>query len=158
MSMLVQEPCLKPPDYCFHFCEGGSSGKNDKNMDYVCPICFDLISEAHITRCGHTFCYSCLLQTIEQTARWGELKIVIIKRGINLKCCVTGVQNATLLLTPQTTYFQTFCSMNSCQNTNSHWSRSWRNPTCFSIQTLQYSKPSLPQILIQCPCQMWSWC
>jgi len=48
---------------------GGSSGKNDKNMDYVCPICFDLISEAHITRCGHTFCYSCLLQTIEQTAR-----------------------------------------------------------------------------------------
>ena len=61
MSMLVQEPCIKPPEYCFHFCEGGTSGKNDKNMDYVCPICFDLISEAHITRCGHTFCYSCLL-------------------------------------------------------------------------------------------------
>merc|ERR1719323_1726802 len=38
-------------------------------MDYICPICFDLITEAHITKCGHTFCYQCLLQTIEQTAR-----------------------------------------------------------------------------------------
>ena len=38
-------------------------------MDYICPICFDLISEAHITKCGHTFCYSCLLQTIEQNGR-----------------------------------------------------------------------------------------
>lgn len=58
----------------------------DRNMDYICPICFDLIrytkttrlrmsphlfpcSEAHITKCGHTFCYSCLLQTIEQNGR-----------------------------------------------------------------------------------------
>lgn len=41
----------------------------DKNLDYLCPICFELISEAHMTRCGHTFCYSCLIQTIEQTSR-----------------------------------------------------------------------------------------
>ena len=47
----------------------GGAGCQDRNMDYVCPICFDLISEAHITKCGHTFCYQCLLQTIEQTAR-----------------------------------------------------------------------------------------
>lgn len=50
---------------------GGRAGvtSQDKNMDLVCPICFELISEAHMTRCGHTFCYNCLLQTIEQTAR-----------------------------------------------------------------------------------------
>jgi len=41
----------------------------DRNLDYLCPICFDLIAEAHMTRCGHTFCYSCLIQTIEQTSR-----------------------------------------------------------------------------------------
>jgi len=41
----------------------------DKNLDYLCPICFELITEAHMTRCGHTFCYACLLQTIEQTSR-----------------------------------------------------------------------------------------
>ena len=41
----------------------------EKNMDFLCPICFELITEAHMTRCGHTFCYPCLLQTIEHTAR-----------------------------------------------------------------------------------------
>ena len=57
----------------------------EKNLDYLCPICFELITEvgfhpahqlpltfsfqAHMTRCGHTFCYACLLQTIEQTSR-----------------------------------------------------------------------------------------
>jgi len=49
--------------------KSGSSTPQDKNMDYLCPICFELITEAHMTRCGHTFCYPCLLQTIEQTAR-----------------------------------------------------------------------------------------
>ena len=48
---------------------GSSSGSQDRNMDFICPICFELITEAHITRCGHTFCYTCLLQTIEQTGR-----------------------------------------------------------------------------------------
>ncbi len=38
-------------------------------MNFLCPICFELINEAHMTRCGHTFCYACLLRTIEQTAR-----------------------------------------------------------------------------------------
>jgi len=47
----------------------GSTNPQDKNMDYLCPICFELITEAHMTRCGHTFCYPCLLQTIEQSAR-----------------------------------------------------------------------------------------
>jgi len=41
----------------------------DKNIDYLCPICFELLREAHMTKCGHTFCYDCLLQTIDQTAR-----------------------------------------------------------------------------------------
>ena len=49
--------------------KSGSTTPQDKNMDYLCPICFELITEAHMTRCGHTFCYPCLLQTIEQSAR-----------------------------------------------------------------------------------------
>jgi len=53
----------------FGYPKSGSSNPQDKNMDYLCPICFELITEAHMTRCGHTFCYPCLLQTIEQTAR-----------------------------------------------------------------------------------------
>lgn len=48
-----------------------SSGPSleDKNSDYLCPICFNLIEEAHITRCGHTFCYSCISKTIETIGR-----------------------------------------------------------------------------------------
>lgn len=37
----------------------------DKNKEYQCPICFRLIEEAHITRCGHTFCFACISKTIE---------------------------------------------------------------------------------------------
>ena len=54
----------------FSSTKGGlTTSPQDKNMDYLCPICFELITEAHMTRCGHTFCYPCLIQTIEQTAR-----------------------------------------------------------------------------------------
>ncbi|XP_076041505.1 E3 ubiquitin-protein ligase COP1-like isoform X1 [Oratosquilla oratoria] len=37
----------------------------NKNTDYLCSVCFDLISEAHMTKCGHTFCYECIKQSIE---------------------------------------------------------------------------------------------
>lgn len=36
-----------------------------KVVDLLCPICFELITEAHITKCGHTFCYRCVLKSIE---------------------------------------------------------------------------------------------
>lgn len=42
----------------------GSTVEN-KNVDYLCPICFDLIIEAHITRCGHTFCFRCITKSVE---------------------------------------------------------------------------------------------
>ena len=34
--------------------------------DFVCPICFNLIEEAYMTKCGHTFCYGCLKRSLEQ--------------------------------------------------------------------------------------------
>ncbi|XP_031638776.1 E3 ubiquitin-protein ligase COP1-like isoform X1 [Contarinia nasturtii] len=42
----------------------GSTVEN-KNVDFLCPICFDLIIEAHITRCGHTFCFRCITKSVE---------------------------------------------------------------------------------------------
>lgn len=42
----------------------GSTVEN-KNADFLCPICFDLIIEAHITRCGHTFCFRCITKSVE---------------------------------------------------------------------------------------------
>ncbi|XP_046385178.1 E3 ubiquitin-protein ligase COP1-like isoform X1 [Ischnura elegans] len=46
---------------------GGSA--EDRNNDYLCPICFDLIDEAHITRCGHTFCFKCICRSLEASSR-----------------------------------------------------------------------------------------
>jgi len=48
-----------------------TSGLNseDTEVNYSCPICFDLLNEPYMTKCGHTFCYSCLLSTIEQNPR-----------------------------------------------------------------------------------------
>lgn len=42
---------------------GGSV--EDKNSDFLCPICFDLIDEAYVTRCGHTFCHPCIAKAVE---------------------------------------------------------------------------------------------
>lgn len=44
---------------------GMGSSIEDKNNDFLCPICFNLIEEAYITKCGHTFCYSCICKSIE---------------------------------------------------------------------------------------------
>ncbi|GAB0098602.1 E3 ubiquitin-protein ligase RFWD2 [Sergentomyia squamirostris] len=48
---------------------GVSSTMEEKNSDLLCPICFELITEAHITKCGHTFCYQCISKSIETTKR-----------------------------------------------------------------------------------------
>lgn len=41
----------------------------DRNNDYLCPICFELIEEAHITRCGHTYCFACISRAIKENGR-----------------------------------------------------------------------------------------
>lgn len=42
-----------------------STTVDEKNNDFLCSICFEIIKEAYITRCGHTFCYVCILRSIE---------------------------------------------------------------------------------------------
>lgn len=42
-----------------------SATVDDKNNDFLCPICFEIIQEAYITRCGHTYCYVCIHRSIE---------------------------------------------------------------------------------------------
>ncbi|KAF9412209.1 hypothetical protein HW555_009232 [Spodoptera exigua] len=37
----------------------------DKDCDLLCPVCFELIDEAYVTRCGHSFCYACISKAVE---------------------------------------------------------------------------------------------
>ncbi|ETN58667.1 E3 ubiquitin-ligase protein COP1 [Anopheles darlingi] len=48
---------------------GIPSSADDKASDFLCPICFDIINEAHITRCGHTFCHQCISRSIDVTKK-----------------------------------------------------------------------------------------
>lgn len=47
----------------------GIGAQEDKNSDFLCPICFEIISEAYMTKCGHTFCYNCIKTSIEHYPR-----------------------------------------------------------------------------------------
>lgn len=42
---------------------------DEKHADFSCPVCFNLIEEAHITKCGHTYCYNCIIKAIELQKR-----------------------------------------------------------------------------------------
>lgn len=46
-----------------------SGSFEEKNSDLLCPVCFNLIEEAHMTKCGHTFCYNCIMKSIETLKR-----------------------------------------------------------------------------------------
>jgi E3 ubiquitin-protein ligase RFWD2 len=37
--------------------------------ELMCPVCFELLEEAHITKCGHTFCYRCIAKSLESNGR-----------------------------------------------------------------------------------------
>lgn len=43
---------------------GISSTVEERNPDYLCPVCFDLIRDPTLTRCGHSFCYECIFKSI----------------------------------------------------------------------------------------------
>ncbi|XP_019864697.1 E3 ubiquitin-protein ligase COP1 [Aethina tumida] len=46
-----------------------SGSYEEKNADLLCPVCYNLIDEAHITKCGHTYCYNCICLAIENSKR-----------------------------------------------------------------------------------------
>ncbi|KAJ8666879.1 hypothetical protein QAD02_008541 [Eretmocerus hayati] len=64
------------------FMQGISSTLEDKNSDYLCPICFETIEEAHVTRCGHTFCYKCIVKSLEALGRCPKCNINLTQQEI----------------------------------------------------------------------------
>lgn len=54
---------------------GGSF--EDKTNDFLCPICFELIEEAYITKCGHTFCHRCISTSLEISGRCPKCSFVL---------------------------------------------------------------------------------
>ncbi|XP_015600884.1 E3 ubiquitin-protein ligase COP1 isoform X1 [Cephus cinctus] len=61
---------------------GISGTLEDKNNDFLCPICFEVIDEAHITRCGHTFCYRCIAKSLEANGRCPKCSFTLGQQDI----------------------------------------------------------------------------
>ena len=57
---------LAPPPSIF---TGVGSTVEDKDSELLCPICFELLDEAHMTPCGHTFCHACVTKALSQSLR-----------------------------------------------------------------------------------------
>lgn len=61
-----------PPVY-----SGITGSFEDKDNDFLCPICFDIIEEAHMTKCGHSFCFKCIKQSLESSNRCPKCNYLI---------------------------------------------------------------------------------
>ncbi|XP_033643605.1 E3 ubiquitin-protein ligase COP1-like isoform X1 [Asterias rubens] len=58
---------------------GVHNSYEDKDNDFLCPICFDIIDEAHMTKCGHSFCHKCIIQSLEESNRCPKCNFAIEK-------------------------------------------------------------------------------
>lgn len=36
-----------------------------QDCELLCPVCFEVIEEAYVTRCGHSFCFTCISKAVE---------------------------------------------------------------------------------------------
>ena len=36
-------------------------GRDEVDKDLLCPICMEIIKDAFLTACGHSFCYMCIV-------------------------------------------------------------------------------------------------
>uniref|UniRef100_A0A803VMD5 E3 ubiquitin-protein ligase COP1 n=1 Tax=Ficedula albicollis TaxID=59894 RepID=A0A803VMD5_FICAL len=70
-SPAQKRPLLTP------LCNGLINSYEDKSNDFVCPICFDMIEEAYMTKCGHSFCYKCIHQSLEDNNRCPKCNYVV---------------------------------------------------------------------------------
>lgn len=41
--------------------EAAETGVSDVDKDLLCPICMQIIKDAFLTACGHSFCYMCIV-------------------------------------------------------------------------------------------------
>lgn len=64
------------------FMQGVHSSMEDKDSDFLCPVCFEMIEEAHVTRCGHTFCFKCIIGSIESLGKCPKCNINITQHDI----------------------------------------------------------------------------
>lgn len=67
-----KQPLLAPP-----LCNRLIRSHKDNSNDFIRPICFDMIEEAHMTKRGHSFCYKYIHQSSEDNNRCSKCDYVV---------------------------------------------------------------------------------
>ncbi|XP_058017527.1 uncharacterized protein LOC131187273 isoform X2 [Ahaetulla prasina] len=52
-------------------------GNDISANSWLTPICFDMIEEAYMTKCGHSFCYKSIHQSLEDNKRCPKCNYVV---------------------------------------------------------------------------------
>lgn len=60
---------LKETSTLLKFKKRPISANADSDNDLNCPICFEIISVAQVTKCGHSFCQTCITKALEHAHR-----------------------------------------------------------------------------------------
>jgi len=45
--------------------DGVEGSYEDRDSELLCPVCLDMISEAYVTVCGHSFCHGCIVKSFD---------------------------------------------------------------------------------------------
>lgn len=56
---------------------GVVNSQKSLNHDYLCPVCFEILDEAHVTKCGHTFCLKCIVESLAETNRCPQCNYIV---------------------------------------------------------------------------------
>ncbi|CAI9286620.1 unnamed protein product [Lactuca saligna] len=43
----------------------GGRGSETTDREFLCPICMQIIKDAFLTSCGHSFCYMCIITHLD---------------------------------------------------------------------------------------------
>ncbi|KAL6990709.1 coatomer subunit alpha [Sarracenia purpurea var. burkii] len=55
------EPALLAPPPAEEHVEMADSTEVELDNDFLCPICMQIIKDAFLSACGHSFCYICIV-------------------------------------------------------------------------------------------------
>lgn len=59
---------------------GMTNTYEDKDCNFLCPVCFNMIEDAYITKCGHSFCYKCIKTSLDAHNRCPKCNHVFEKK------------------------------------------------------------------------------
>ncbi|ESN95463.1 hypothetical protein HELRODRAFT_179231 [Helobdella robusta] len=74
------EPVLKRKRLNPAVCGGITDSFKTTEDCYSCPICFNILDEPYMTKCGHSFCYRCIGHSLENDNRCPKCGFIIARK------------------------------------------------------------------------------